>query len=157
MRAVFCHPGAVKRQLLDDDDVTLYGLFVEAYSRLKPLLHQDLGLPETWFEVLLRLGRTPGRALRMSELAAAVSFSSGGFTRLADRIEEAGLIRREPDPDDRRAAFAVLTEDGERALERALTSHVGALRTYVSGRLSPDDRQALDRILRTLRDTDAVT
>ncbi|MFD9793155.1 MarR family winged helix-turn-helix transcriptional regulator [Streptomyces sp. NPDC059070] len=146
----------MKRQLLDDDDVTLYGLFVEAFSRLKPLLHQDLGLPETWFEVLLRLGRTPGHALRMSDLAAAVSFSSGGFTRLADRIEEAGLIRREPDPDDRRAAFAVLTEDGEKALDRALSSHVAGLRTYFTGRLSPDDRHTLERVLRTLRDTDAA-
>ncbi|RKN76459.1 MarR family transcriptional regulator [Streptomyces klenkii] len=142
----------MKEHMLHDDDVTLYGLFVEAFSRLKPLVHEDLGVPDTWFEVLLRLGRTPGHALRMSDLAAAVAFSSGGFTRLADRMEEAGLIRREPDPADRRAALAVLTETGEKALDRALQQHLAHLRTHVSGRLSATDRRALERILRTLRD-----
>ena len=36
----------VNEELLNDDDVTLYGLFVEAFTRLKPLVHSDLGLPE---------------------------------------------------------------------------------------------------------------
>ncbi|CAM5399605.1 MarR family winged helix-turn-helix transcriptional regulator [Streptomyces abikoensis] len=138
--------------MLHDDDVTLYGLFVEAFSRLKPLVHEGLGVPDTWFEVLLRLGRTPGHALRMSDLATAVAFSSGGLTRLADRMEEAGLIRREPDPADRRAALAVLTESGEQALDRALQKHLAHLRTHITDRLTPADRTTLERILRTLRD-----
>ncbi|MCD9144253.1 MarR family winged helix-turn-helix transcriptional regulator [Streptomyces albireticuli] len=141
--------------MLNDDDVTLYGLFVEAFSRLKPLVHEDLGVPDTWFEVLLRLGRTPGHALRMSDLAAAVAFSSGGFTRLADRMEEAGLIRREPDPDDRRAALAALTPEGEKALDRALSRHLAHLRTHMSDRLTEEDRRAFERVLRVLRDGDA--
>lgn len=61
----------------------------------------------------------------MTDLAEAVAFSSGGFTRLADRMAKEGLIRRDPDPDDRRAALAVLTEKGGEALDRALTAHVG--------------------------------
>ncbi|WP_338897024.1 MarR family transcriptional regulator [Streptomyces sp. TG1A-60] len=93
-------------QLLNDDDVTLYGLFVDAFARLKPVVPRVLGVPDTWFEVLLRLGRTPGHRLRMTDLAEAVSFSSGGFTRLADRMAKEGLIRRDPDPADRRAALA---------------------------------------------------
>jgi DNA-binding MarR family transcriptional regulator len=147
-----CHPGEVNEELLNDDDVTLYGLFVEAYTRLKPLVHSDLGLPETWFEVLLRLGRTPEHRLRMTDLAEAVSFSSGGFTRLADRMAKDGLIRRDPDPLDRRAALAVLTDKGAEALDRALTQHVTQLRTHVSGPLSTADRRHLERALRTLRD-----
>ncbi|MET8982760.1 MarR family transcriptional regulator [Streptomyces sp. NPDC004539] len=139
-------------RLLNDDDVTLYGLFVEAFTRLKPLVHHDLGVPDTWFEVLLRLGRTPEHRLRMTDLAEAVSFSSGGFTRLADRMEKAGLIRRDPDPADRRAALAVLTEEGGEALDRAMAVHVAHLRTRVTGPLSADDRRDLERILRVLRD-----
>ncbi|MFD4510645.1 MarR family winged helix-turn-helix transcriptional regulator [Streptomyces sp. NPDC058457] len=142
----------MRRQQLHDDDVTLYGLFVEAFSRLKPLVHRDLGVPDTWFEVLLRLGRTPGRRMRMTDLADAVAFSSGGFSRLADRIEKEGLIRREPDPDDRRAALAVLTSKGGEALDRALAAHVTHLRAHVTGILPPEDRGHLERILRTLRD-----
>lgn len=94
----FWHSGEVNEQLLNDEDVTLFGLFVEAHARIKPLVNRDIGIPDTWFEVLLRLGRTPGHRMRMTDLADAVSFSSGGFTRLADRIEREGLIRREPDP-----------------------------------------------------------
>jgi DNA-binding MarR family transcriptional regulator len=144
----------VNEQLLNDDDVTLYGLFVEAYARIKPLVHRDLGVPDTWFEVLLRLGRTPGHQLRMTDLAEAVSFSSGGFTRLADRMEKEGLIRRDPDPADRRAALAVLTEKGGEALDHALTAHLSHLRSHVTAVLSPEDRHHLKRILRTLRDAD---
>ncbi|MGW2636679.1 MarR family winged helix-turn-helix transcriptional regulator [Streptomyces sp. NPDC001348] len=142
----------MNEHLLNDDDVTLYGLFVEAHARIKPLVHRDLGIPDAWFEVLLRLGRTPGHQLRMTDLAEAVSFSSGGFTRLADRMEKEGLIRRAPDPGDRRAALAVLTDQGEEALNHALTAHVHQLRTHVTAALPADDREHLARILRTLRD-----
>ncbi|MFJ9900646.1 MarR family winged helix-turn-helix transcriptional regulator [Streptomyces sp. NPDC091280] len=142
----------MNEQLLNDDDVTLYGLFVEAFTRLKPLVHRDLGVPDTWFEVLLRLGRTPGHRLRMTDLAEAVSFSSGGFTRLADRMETEGLIRRDPDPDDRRAALAALTDKGSEALDRAMITHVAHLRSHVTGPLAIQDRISLERILRTLRD-----
>ncbi|MFH9887250.1 MarR family winged helix-turn-helix transcriptional regulator [Streptomyces luteogriseus] len=142
----------MNEELLNDDDVTLYGLFVEAYTRLKPLVHGDLGMPETWFEVLLRLGRTPEHRLRMTDLAEAVSFSSGGFTRLADRMAKEGLIRRDPDPVDRRAALAVLTDKGAEALDHAMTKHVTQLRTHVSGPLSLVDRRHLERALRILRD-----
>ncbi|MEU3936609.1 MarR family transcriptional regulator [Streptomyces sp. NPDC029044] len=141
----------MNEQLLNDDDVTLYGLFVEAFARLRPLVHHDLGVPDTWFEVLLRLGRTPGHGLRMTDLAEAVSFSSGGFTRLADRMVQEGLIRRDPDPADRRAALAVLTDKGSEALDRALTAHVSHLRSHVTGPLSAEDRRHLERILRVLR------
>ncbi|MFE7761756.1 MarR family winged helix-turn-helix transcriptional regulator [Streptomyces sp. NPDC057438] len=143
----------MNEQLLNDDDVTLYGLFVEAFARLKHLVHRDLGVPDTWFEVLLRLGRTPGHRLRMTDLAEAVSFSSGGFTRLADRMAKEGLIRRDPDPADRRAALAVLTDKGAEALDRALAAHVRHLRSHVTGPLSAEDLRHLEHILRTLRDT----
>ena len=148
----FWHSGEVNEQLLNDEDVTLFGLFVEAHACIKPLVNHEIGIPDTWFEVLLRLGRTPGHRMRMTDLADAVSFSSGGFTRLADRIEREGLIRREPDPRDRRAALAVLTEQGSEALNKALTAHVSHLRSHVTSVLSPEDRRHFARILRTLRD-----
>ena len=87
----------------------------------------------------------------MTDLANQVLFSSGGFTKLADRMEQAGLIRREPCPDDRRAIFAVLTPEGRRVLDRALAVHLPGLQRYLCDPLDAQQRRELEAILRTLR------
>jgi uncharacterized membrane protein len=55
-------------------------------------------------ETLIRLGRSPGRQLRQVELSRQLSLTTGGVTRMVDRLEAAGLVRRTPCPDDRRAS-----------------------------------------------------
>jgi DNA-binding MarR family transcriptional regulator len=141
--------------LLHDDRVTLWGLFFEVYEgisrRLERELRDELDLPDGWLEVLLRIGRTPGQAVPMTQLAEMVMFSSGGFTKLADRMERAGLIRREPCSSDRRSHLATLTPDGRRVLDRALAVHVPGIQRHVVDHLSGEQRRQLDEILRTLR------
>jgi DNA-binding MarR family transcriptional regulator len=133
---------------------------VEAYSRTMNRLQNDLlaecGLQPTWFEVLLRLVRSPGGQLRMSELAAQVSFTSGGFTRLADRIEAAGLVERQPCPTDRRAAFAVITAEGRAVVERAAEVHLRGLQAYVLDHLTPEQIRTWEQAARAVRDADAI-
>src|SRR3954470_6825758 len=77
--------------LLSDERITLWGLFVEAHALITRKLVDELqaatGVPQSWFEVLLRIGRSPGQAVPMTALANMVTFSSGGFTKLADRME----------------------------------------------------------------------
>ena len=140
---------------LHDERVTLWGLFLEAHEGIRRRLEEELrsgaDLPGPWFEVLLRIGRTPGQAVPMTQLADMVLFSSGGFTKLADRMERAGLIRRDPDPTDRRSTLAVLTPEGRRVLDRALAVHVPGLQRYLIGLLEPEQRHQLDAILRSLR------
>jgi DNA-binding MarR family transcriptional regulator len=141
--------------LLHDDRITLWGLLLEVHAgigrRLACELRAEIDLPDAWFEVLLRIGRTPGQAVRMTDLANQVLFSSGGFTKLADRMEQAGLIRRERCPDDRRAIFAVLTPAGRQALDRALAVHLPGLQRYLCDPLDARQRRELEAILRTLR------
>ena len=141
--------------LLHDDRITLWGLFLEVHAgigrRLGRELRAEIDIPDAWFEVLLRIGRTPGQAVRLTDLAGMVLFSSGGFTKLADRMEQAGLIRRRPCPDDRRATFAVLTDEGRRVLEGALSVHLPGLKQYVCDPLDDQKRRELESILRTLR------
>ena len=141
--------------LLHDDRITLWGLLLEVQAgigrRLEHELRAETGLPDAWCEVLLRIGRTPGQAVRMTDLANQVLFSSGGFTKLADRMEQAGLIRREPCPDDRRAIFAVLTAQGRQVLDRALAVHLPGLQRYLCDPLDAQQRRELETILRTLR------
>jgi DNA-binding MarR family transcriptional regulator len=138
-----------------DDRITLWGLFLEVHAGIGRRLHTELraavGLPDAWLDVLLRIARTPGQAVRMTDLANMVLFSSGGFTKLADRMEQAGLIRREPCPDDRRAVLAVLTEEGRQVLDRALAVHLPSLQRYLYDPLDARQRAELEAILRTLR------
>lgn len=140
----------------NDPRITAFGMLLEAHAAVVAVVNRDLerdsGMPVGWFEVLIRLARTPGRQLRMSELAAQVSLSTSGLTRLVDRVEAAGYIRREACPSDRRGAFAVLTPAGQAALERTLPGHLESLEQHVAGPLGPEGTAQLESLLRTLRD-----
>ena len=80
--------------LQEDGRITSFGFFVEAHARiwraLDRSLHESCDISGAWFEVLLRLGRSPGGRLTMSELAQQLAITSGGATRLIDRVEKAG-------------------------------------------------------------------
>jgi DNA-binding MarR family transcriptional regulator len=87
----------------------------------------------------------------MTQLAEMVLFSSGGFTKLADRMEQAGLIRRAPCPGDRRATLVTLTDQGRCLLDRALAVHVPGIQRHLVDHLSPEQHGQLEQILRALR------
>jgi DNA-binding MarR family transcriptional regulator len=89
--------------------------------------------PLAWYDVLWAIRRAPARRVRMAELAASLTISRGGLTKLADRLENAGVIRREPAQDDGRGLFAVLTAEGNTLLRRMWPVYSRALReTFVS-------------------------
>ena len=94
----------------------------------------DAGLPPlAWYDVLWAIRRAPRRRVRMAELAASLTVSRGGLTKLADRLEQAALIRREPAEDDGRGLYAVLTPAGDRMLKRMWPVYAGVLReTFVA-------------------------
>jgi DNA-binding MarR family transcriptional regulator len=142
--------------LRSDERLTVLGLLLETASGLSAGLGRELerraDLPITWFEVLLRLGRTPGERMRMVELARQISFTDSGLSRLADRMEKAGLIGRELDRTDRRGTLAVLTDAGREALDRALPVHLEGLQARVFDRLSDREAATLARLLRKLRE-----
>ena len=79
-------------------------------------LVRDTGLPLSWHEVLVRLSAAEEESMRMHELARAVLLSKSGLTRLADRMEAAGLIDRTACDSDRRGTWAVITPKGREAL-----------------------------------------
>jgi DNA-binding MarR family transcriptional regulator len=92
------------------------------------------GLPPlAWYDVLWAIRRAPARRMRMAELAAHLTISRGGLTKIADRLEAAGLIRREPAADDGRGLYAALTADGNTMLRRMWPVYSRALRdTFVA-------------------------
>lgn len=109
-------------------------------------------LPLTWYDVLAALVGAPGRRLRLRELAHEVLLSRSGLTRLVDRLEAAGLLRREPDPTDRRGAFAVLTDDGYEALRRTWPLYARGIQEQFARHLEGDEARILARALQRVAD-----
>jgi len=140
---------------LDDDRLTAVGLFFETAAGLEHALGRHLdgyGLPRVWLEVLVRVGRSPGGQLRMSDLAAQVALSPSGLTRAVDKIEEAGLVARVSCPSDRRGAFVQLTEASRERLDTIIPAHLTHLEESFTGLLSPTELARFTATLRKLRD-----
>jgi DNA-binding MarR family transcriptional regulator len=140
---------------VDDPRIRTFGLLLEAHAQLTRVLDADLqasdGISLQTFEVLLRISRADGGHVTMSELAGGVSLTTGGVTRLADRLEREGLVQRVSCPGDRRVVHLTLTDAGRSTLARALEHHLDALELRVASRLSPKDLPALERSLDALR------
>ena len=102
------------------------------------------GLQMAMFELLLRLARSHGEKQRLTSLARELTVTTGGITRLVDRAENLGLVRREPCPDDARGSFAVLTEEGKRRLREALPDHLLEIDSLWMSQLA-DERDARPR------------
>ena len=98
------------------------------------------------YGVLITLVTEPDLRLRMSDLGARRMLTPSGITRVVARLEERGLVRREPDPADGRAAFAVLTRKGLKALRRAQAVHHAVVRELYVGRLEPHELKLLARL-----------
>lgn len=141
----------------DDALITTFGRLLEVQSRLERLLGAELearcNLPHAWFEVLVRLGRSEDGRLTMGSLAGQVSLTTGGVTRLIDRMESAGLVARVPCPTDRRVAYAALTDAGRAKLDEAAPIHAANLRSVFAA-FSTEERRTLDALLDRLRAAD---
>jgi DNA-binding MarR family transcriptional regulator len=141
---------------LSDDRITLVGLLIESSTALRAQLdrqlERDVDMPLQWFELLLRLARSPGRHLRMSDLAAQTSLTPSGLTRAVDRLERAGLVERAPCPSDRRGAYAALTDAGLDRIRSAVGPHLVHVEEHLTGALSHDEQAQLAGLLRKVRD-----
>jgi len=138
-----------------DPRFTAIGLFSEAFigltSRFAAQFDQHR-LSTVEFEVLMRLARSPQNRLRMTDLAGQTSLSTSGVTRVVDRMDRGGLIRREACPSDRRSSFAVITEAGLARLDEVLPGHLELVQRWFIDQLSPDQLAQMLESLRTIRD-----
>jgi MarR family transcriptional regulator, 2-MHQ and catechol-resistance regulon repressor len=142
--------------VLDDDRLTLVGLLFESSSALRVELHhrlsEDVDLPLQWFDLLIRLARSPGHRLRMSDLAAQTGLTPSGLTRAIDRLADATLVDREPCVSDGRGAYAVLTSDGLTRITAAVRPHLGHVEDAFTSALTDDERVLLLGLLHKVRD-----
>jgi MarR family transcriptional regulator, 2-MHQ and catechol-resistance regulon repressor len=140
---------------LDDPRFTAVGLFAEAYTGLTARFAAQFDehrLSPVEFEVLMRLARSPGHRLRMTDLAGQTTLSTSGVTRVVDRMDRVGLVRREACPSDRRSSYAVITEAGLARLDEVLPGHLALVQQWFIGQLGPAELTQLLDALRTIRD-----
>jgi DNA-binding MarR family transcriptional regulator len=125
-------------------------LFFESALALLDLLDSELeqavGIPMRWYDVLVHLEETPD-GIRMNELAERILYSKSGFTRVVDRMEEAGLVRRVRPEHDRRSILILLTNKGTETMEHARRHHRHGIEQHFSQHLTDNDIKALTRAL----------
>jgi DNA-binding MarR family transcriptional regulator len=109
-------------------------------------MERDAGFPLPWYDVLVQLEDAPeGR--RMNELADRILYSRSGLTRVVDRMEKDGLVRRVRPENDRRSIFVSLTDEGRETMERARRHHRHGIEEHFASHLSDADVKALTRAL----------
>jgi DNA-binding MarR family transcriptional regulator len=134
-----------------DPRLNAWRTFLYAHAQLRRQLERELqaeqsmGLGE--YEVLLILAYSPGRRLRMSELADTLALSRSGATRLIDRLEADGLVQRISCDTDRRGAWAELTEAGYGRLREASPTHLRGVAEHFLNRIPAGELDSLSRIL----------
>jgi MarR family transcriptional regulator, 2-MHQ and catechol-resistance regulon repressor len=133
---------------IDDDRLHLMSLMVRAHRRLTDQLgrelEQNVGIPLVFFDVLIHVGGAPESRLTMSRLSADVALTTGGVTRLVDRMVQAGLVARENCPNDRRSIYVVLTPEGHALLGRAIAEHIDGIDRHLVAHLDDRERAALE-------------
>ena len=121
----------------------------ELEQRLEPV-YAEQGLEPGWYDVLATLRRSgPLYRLRPSEFTGALMLTSSGTTKRLDRLEQAGLVARTPDPHDRRGTLITLTAAGRELVDAASEAHI-ANEHRLLGALSEAERQRLADLLRKL-------
>ena len=124
------------------------------YRRMRTLLDlqiardlsRDSGLSETDYDVLSTLSEQPGGSWRARDLAAQLLWSTSRLAHHVGRMEQRGLVARQPCPGDARGAIISLTEPGRVALRAAAPLHVASVRRHMIDLLTDDEVAALDAI-----------
>jgi DNA-binding MarR family transcriptional regulator len=146
---------------LSADEQCAWRAYLEASQRLFEQLDRELdrevGMPLAYYQILAMLSEVPGHTLRMSDLAAQTWSSRSRLSHAVDRLEEKGWVERLSCPSDKRGAYAVLTDAGQRVLEAAAPSHVSSVRRLVFDQLTPEDLDALGRLSRKIADRIAAS
>ena len=135
---------------LSADEQRAWRLFLTAceslFGAIDGQLLRDSGLPHGYYEILVRLSEAPGRALRMSQLAQASTYSKSRLSHAVARLEERGWVERRDCPTDRRGQIARLTDAGFDFLATTAPGHVAQVRRSLIDALTPEQIRQLGEI-----------
>ncbi|MCI0553768.1 MAG: MarR family transcriptional regulator [Anaerolineae bacterium] len=124
-----------------------WGGFLGVYAYINRLIEADLRehsrITHVEFEVLLRLSWEPTHRMRIQDLAAQSILTRSGVSRVVERLEKAGLVTREEAAEDRRGAYAILTEAGMERFRAASEKHIAFVRERFLGRFSEQELEQM--------------
>jgi DNA-binding MarR family transcriptional regulator len=134
-------------ELLNEEELAAWRGMLRAHAELTKELDAELArehnLPLSSYEVLLYLADAPEGRMRMAELADSVLLSRSGLTRLVDRLQREGLLKRERCESDARGYFAEITPKGRRLFDAARRTHLDGVRARFLSRFSRDELRAM--------------
>jgi DNA-binding MarR family transcriptional regulator len=137
-----------------DPRLAAWAAVLRVHAAVVPRLERELGavgMPLSWYDVLLELNAAPEHRLRMTELGARVVLSRERVSRVVDELERADLVRRERNPDDGRSLLAVLTDDGRARLRAAAPTYLTGIARHFGAHLDDDEARivgaALSRVV----------
>ena len=143
-----------ERPELDSSPIGIVGrlsrLAREVEARLEPV-YREHGLEPGWHDILATLRRTgPPFRLRVTDFSGALMLTSSGTTKRLDKLEQAGLITRDPDPDDRRGTLITLTDAGRKLIDGVTEAHLANERRLLDA-LTESEQRWLADLMRKLR------
>jgi DNA-binding MarR family transcriptional regulator len=134
----------------DIDPVTAWARLLRVHAAVVPKLAKELaavGLPISWYDVLLVLNAAPDRRLRMTELGEQAVLSREQISRVVTELQHAGLVDRAPNPDDKRSWFATITPAGRARLREAAPTYLAAIERHYTRHLTGAEIRTVARAL----------
>jgi DNA-binding MarR family transcriptional regulator len=142
--------------MVNPDALALWRTFLRLHAQLIQHIDRRLAeaecIPLNWYDVLIELYGVEDQRLRMSDIAERVVLTRSGLTRLVDRLEEAGYIQREQDPQDKRGFFIVLQPSGIEAMRQAWKIYEPAIEELFAQYLSDSEITTMTRLLQRIRE-----
>lgn len=137
-----------------------FGWLLFAYHKVVRALEADLqeqhDLSMIWFDLMNRLRESPDQRMRMGDLQEASLFTTSNITRLIDRIEAAGYVRRERLAEDRRGIYVTMTRLGNDKINSVWSDHIESVYEHFGSRLTMEEMQVIERASRKLLEDDEV-
>lgn len=134
----------------DFEPVSAWAALLRTHAAVLPKVEKALssvGVPLTWYDILLVVNAAPGRRLRMTELGQQAVVSRERVSRVVTELEQAGLVAREANPDDKRSVFAVITPEGRKRLRGAAPTYLAAIENHFLSNLSNAEVRMLATVL----------
>jgi DNA-binding MarR family transcriptional regulator len=143
---------------MSDTGTAAWAALLRVHAALVPVLDRELqaacNLPLTWYDVLLELNSAPGRRLSMGELGRVAVVSRSRVSRVVDQLAAHGLVAREANPDDRRSAYARITETGRARLRAAAPIYLDGIERHFTALMTASEggavAAALEKVLKAL-------